>query len=149
MLYACTYKVYSPNYLLVSLQVIEQFGIPHLFDLPIRPTVSPTLNLVNEKCWTFTLLHSLFPSFIHSHGSGYTFVLFFHATPPFTHISVNTQLHFFSEKWKKNSIPNLDQLVNFFFLVFISIIQVLTRLHVLPPALTVWACCLTLDNKIP
>ncbi|KAG5564644.1 hypothetical protein RHGRI_000736 [Rhododendron griersonianum] len=29
-----------PNHLLISLQVIEQFGIPHLFDLPIRPTLS-------------------------------------------------------------------------------------------------------------
>lgn len=46
-------SLFSPNHLLISLQVIEQFGIPHLFDLPIRPTVSLTLNLVNEKSCTF------------------------------------------------------------------------------------------------
>lgn len=59
-------SLFSPNHLLISLQVIEQFGIPHLFDLPIRPTVSLTLNLVNEKSCTFIhcYIHCLLHLFI-------------------------------------------------------------------------------------
>ncbi|GKV06551.1 hypothetical protein SLEP1_g18429 [Rubroshorea leprosula] len=32
-------------------QVVQQFGIPHLFELPIRPTVCPKINLLTMFVW--------------------------------------------------------------------------------------------------
>lgn len=36
----CRYYLFTLKIRPIRLQVVQQFGIPHLFDLPIRPTVS-------------------------------------------------------------------------------------------------------------